>query len=122
MELFEKLKNKISRDPNIRFALVFGSRAAGTHRKNSDLDVALYFESPPEGLGLLEMVHEYSEHMGVETDIVILNRASAFLRHHALKHGVRLWIADPDLFRAFREKTMIDYDMYLRVSGMGQYD
>ena len=122
MREFEKLKYKIKQDGNICFALLFGSYARGEQNQNSDIDIALYFKRPPGGLELLDLVHEYSEYIGVEADIVVLNHASAFLRHQVLKHGIRLLIVDEIIYGVFREKTMIDYDMYKHVSGMSQFD
>jgi uncharacterized protein len=118
----EKLKNRLMADPNILFALVFGSYARGKEKPGSDLDLALYFENPPEGLELLEFISRLSDLMETEVDLVVLNRASAFLRHQIMKKCIRLFIKAPVRYRQFREKTIADYQTYKYVSGMDRYD
>ena len=109
-------------DTNICFALVFGSYAKGSQKPDSDLDIAFYFKHPPAGLEILDMKSKYSEYVQTEVDIVVLNNASAFLRHQVIKNGIRLFISDELKYRHFREKTMTDYDIYKYVSGMNRYD
>ncbi len=109
---FQDLKACLSRDDNICFALIFGSYAANRAAHDSDLDLAACFYEPPEGLELLDMINHLSNAAQKEVDLVVLNRASAFLRHQIFKEGIRLLIKDPVKYREFREKTMIDYDTY----------
>lgn len=118
----EKLKQKLMTDPNILFALVFGSHAQGKEKPGSDLDLALYFQDPPEGLALLDLIHRLSDFMETEVDLVVLNRASAFLRHQIMKRCIRLFIQAPVRYRQFREKTIADYQTYKYVFGMNRYD
>lgn len=122
MEAIEKLENHLQGDANTLFALVFGSMAGGRAKPDSDLDLAVYFRRPPEGLEVLRMVNDLSNLAGREIDLVILNRASAFLRHQVMKNGLRLVIRDRSAYIRFREKTMTDYDEYKYISGMGAYD
>lgn len=117
-----KLTAFLDRDPNVIFAVLFGSAAAGTLGKESDIDIGIYFRNPPEGLGLLNLIDSLSNLMGRDVDVVVLNRASAFLRHQVMKTKVNLIIKDEVAYRTFREKTLSDYDEYKYVSGMDVYD
>ncbi|MEW5745952.1 MAG: nucleotidyltransferase domain-containing protein [Nitrospirota bacterium] len=121
-ELTRKLKDFLANDPNVAFAHLFGSAAAGVLRKNSDIDIAICFYKPPEGMDLLRFITALSEMAGKDVDVVVLNTASAFLRHHVMKHRVALTINDETAYRKFREKTIADYDEYNYVSGMSAYD
>ncbi|MCU0579701.1 MAG: nucleotidyltransferase domain-containing protein, partial [Desulfobacterota bacterium] len=58
---------------------------------------------------------------GAEIDLVVLNKASAFLRHQIFKTGVPLLVKDPVGYRLFREKTITDYQEFLFISGMPAY-
>ncbi len=119
----DKLEQKLMTDPNILFALVFGSYAQGKEKPgSSDLDLAVYFQNPPEGLAQLGLINELSNFMETEVDLVVLNRASAFLRHQIMKQCMRLLIKAPIRYRQFREKTITDYQTYKYVSGMNRYD
>ncbi|MBI5142678.1 MAG: nucleotidyltransferase domain-containing protein [Nitrospirae bacterium] len=116
------IAEEMTDDRNVVFALLFGSAAKGSMRKDSDLDVAVYFRSPPEGLELLDLINRLSNMTGRDVDIVVLNKASAFLRHQVMKHRVVLAINDNVSYRKFREKTIEDYEEYKYISGMNVYD
>lgn len=107
-----RLEERLHRDSNVKFALIFGSHAKGKARADSDLDLAVYFSRPPEGLDHLDLLSELSDLAAREVDLVVLNRASALLRHQVLKNRIPLCIKDTVAYRAFRERTITDYDTY----------
>ena len=116
------LREFLSRDDNVLFALLFGSYAAGRQKKGSDIDLAVYFENPPAGLDLLGLVNTLSGVCSADIDLVVLNGASPFLRHQVMKYGVPLEVKDRVLYREFREKVISEYDDYKYISGMAAYD
>jgi predicted nucleotidyltransferase len=122
MQNLELLKKKLMQDSNILIALVFGSFAKGRQHQKSDLDIGLFFKQPLSGLHLLDYINELSEHTGNEVDLVVLNNASAFLKHQVMKNCIRLFIRDRVVYRRFREQTITDYDTYKFVSGIDTYD
>lgn len=120
--IIRDLREFLSRDDNVLFALLFGSYAAGRQKKGSDIDLAVFFESPPAGLDLLGLVNTLSELCSADIDLVVLNGASPFLRHQVMKYGVPLEVKDRILYREFREKVISGYDEYKFISGMAVYD
>ena len=118
----EKLKTFVENDPNIIFAFIFGSGTREKQKKGSDIDIGIYFAQPPEGLDLLGFINMLSELAGKDVDVVVLNKASAFLRHQVMKNKIALTIKDRTVYTKFREKTISDYDEYKYVSGMNAYD
>ncbi|MEW6184439.1 MAG: nucleotidyltransferase domain-containing protein [Thermodesulfobacteriota bacterium] len=112
----------LGKDDNVIFALVFGSFSKGRHKADSDLDIAVFFKTPPEGLDLLFYRSHLSEKAGKEVDLAVLNRASAFLRHQVMKYGLLLLTKDQSVYGRFREKTIFDYQEYQFLSGMHVYD
>lgn len=121
-EAVGKLKEFMSDDQNVYFAFIFGSYVKGKQKKTSDLDIAIYFKNPPKGVDLLYLINTLSDLTGKEIDLVILNSASAFLRHQVMKYGSPLVVKDRNVYMRFREKTISDYDEYKFVSGMYVYD
>lgn len=117
-----KVAKYIADDPNVSFALIFGSSVSGRQRSPKDIDIAVYFVSPPEPAAILTLINRLSDLAGREADVVVLNNASAFLRHQVMKTGRTLVIKDSLAYRRFREKTISDYDEYKFVSGMHVYD
>ena len=121
-DTIRKLTYIFMNDENIQFAFLFGSYARRNHKKRSDLDIAIFLENPPEGLDLLYFINRLSDLSGREVDLVVLNNASAFLRHQVMKYGIPLVIKTRVLYRKFRERTISDYSEYKFVSGLDDYD
>jgi uncharacterized protein len=121
-DIILKLTQIFMDDENIQFAFLFGSYAGRHHKRRSDLDIAIFVENPPEGLDLLYYINKLSDLSGREVDLVVLNTASAFLRHQVMKFGIPLVIKTRVLYRKFRERTISDYSEYKFVSGLDDYD
>ncbi|NWF75546.1 MAG: nucleotidyltransferase domain-containing protein [Nitrospirae bacterium] len=121
-EIILKLKAYFQEDSNVQFAFIFGSYVKGRQKRGSDLDVAVFFKNPPEGLDLLGYTNKLSDILEKEVHLVVLNNAPPLLRHQIVKYGIRLIKKDESLYTRFREKTMTDYEEYKNVSGMNIYD
>jgi hypothetical protein len=115
--LSPRLKERLESDPNVKFALIFGSHARGRARTDSDLDLAVYFNRPPVGLDHLDLLSELSDLAGREVDLVVLNRASALLRHQVLKYRIPFCIKERSAYTRFSEEAMADYDTYRYLAG-----
>jgi predicted nucleotidyltransferase len=116
MHSVEKLKEYLENDLNVVFAVVFGSGASQRQRKDSDIDIGIYFKRPPEGMELLHLITVLSGLAGKDVDVAVLNKASVFLRHQAMKYRVSLTVKDESIYRKFREKTISDYEEYKYIS------
>ncbi len=116
-----RLKEFLESDANVCFAFIFGSYAKGRQKKGSDIDIAIYFKNIPEGIDLLYFINALSDLINKEVDLVVLNNASAFLRHQVMKYGIPLTIKDRITYIRFREQTISDYDEYKFISGMNVY-
>ncbi|RKX61421.1 MAG: hypothetical protein DRP34_05735 [Thermodesulfobacteriota bacterium] len=99
--IFRKIKDFLEKDPNIVFALVFGSAATGKLRKDSDIDVAIYVKNPVSGYELLSLMQKLT---------------SPLLRHQVMKNRKELFIKDFSVYSKFRENTIDDYQEYLDVT------
>lgn len=79
---------------------VFGSEAAGTQHRGSDLDLAALFRGRPDALALLDAQTALGEIAGREVDLVDLGAASPILARQVLRHGRCLFGAEaPELAR-----------------------
>lgn len=117
-----KLKNFLGKDDNIILAFVFGSFVSKRLGKNSDLDIAVLYESPPTGFEILHEIDKLSKIAGIEVHLAILNDSSPLLKHQVMKNKINLVIKDEKLFGKFRENIMSQYDEYKYISGMSKYD
>jgi len=89
-----------------------GSRARGTARASSDLDVAvLYTETPPPGLAALSLPleAELEQDLGVPVQVLTLNTAPPDVAHRVLRDGVLLLERDASARVAFEIRARNEY-------------
>src|SRR4051812_23022202 len=93
-------------------AYLFGSRARGTARRDSDLDVALLLRGTPaatlEGMGL-DIAADLERALGQPVDVVILNGAHVDLVHRVLRDGRLLLERDRSARIQFEVRARNDY-------------
>ena len=89
--LVERLAGLLARHPEVVVGYLFGSRARGAAGGGSDLDLAILLDREPphslDGLGF-DLRDELAAELGVEVDLVVLNRAPADLVHRVLRDGI----------------------------------
>lgn len=79
---------QILREAGARFAFVFGSRARGNHRPDSDLDVAAFFgQTPPAAFDIL---------VPPGVDLLVLDTAPLELAGRVAMEGQLLFEDDPE--------------------------
>ena len=75
----------------------------------SDVDVGLLFETPPDGIRLLELQEELTSVLKCQTDLVNLNRTSPILCMQVLKHGELIFQRSETAVREFQVRTLFAY-------------
>lgn len=79
----------------VRFAYLFGSRAAGTAGPRSDVDIAVHLGGTPATTDLLlALTGRFEDLSGCESDVVVLDTASLRLVHRVLGCPLVLYGAD----------------------------
>ena len=61
---------------------IFGSYARGENRHDSDLDVLIDFEHPPNLLDIIGLEQELSEQLGVKVDLITLRSLNPQLKEY----------------------------------------
>lgn len=113
--------------PDVCSVYLFGSRAAGTARADSDLDVGLlYFRVPPATLAGMPFGDEaeLTDKLGVPVQLVVMNTAPADLVHRIFRAQRLLLDKDPSFRVRFEVKRRNEYfdlkpvlDEYRRSAG-----
>lgn len=111
--LDEQILRAAEEIPGISVLAVFGSRARGTHRPDSDLDVAVLPENgDPQirrrlqvrvAVALADLAPEG------QVDVVILDEATDVLRQRVMETGRVLICRDPEAWKELRVRTMREY-------------
>ncbi len=102
----------IANQTDIVAAYVFGSRAQGTARRTSDVDVAVLFAQPPAPAldgpaGRLQRALE--RELATTVDFVTLDTAPADLVHRVLRDGLLVYEGDRQRRIAFETKKRAEY-------------
>ena len=114
--LRDRLAHALRGDSTVRLAWLHGSRARGTARRESDIDVAVLLDD--EGVAtpsaIKDSIWRLAGALGREVpsdrlDLVFLNDAPALLRHRVIRDGVLL-LARSDAERVrFVLRTLREY-------------
>lgn len=103
----------------IRVVLQFGSTVTGTTHDDSDLDLAVQFDTPILSLGtILELQEAFqSQFPGRKVDLAILNRADPLFRKKIMESCRILFGTSQDFarLRLYSFKTYQDYRPYLEL-------
>ncbi len=96
--------------PEVQAALLFGSRASGNARPDSDVDIGVLLDeslTPPEPRKRLRRIIEaLATHIAADRiDVVILNDAPPALAFQVLKHGKIALERDRVALHRFRVRT-----------------
>lgn len=95
---------EVCRRHGVSLVVLFGSRATGTARPDSDLDLGVlvdeYPVAPERELTLIrDLVHALRR---ADLDVIILNHADPLLGYHAARDGRPLYEREPGAFDRFR--------------------
>jgi len=111
--MFHKIRKELE-ELNIGIVYVFGSRAQGLAKKDSDTDIGIVFSEPVENAGLLTIYEKlYSLFLTAdrkqqgEIDIVFLQSASLALQFNAIKYGRVEYEISAKFRVAYEEKIMM---------------
>ncbi len=108
-----QILDAVAEIPGISVMLLFGSRARGNHRPDSDLDVAVIprIDDPRTRRRLRLAVAVALAHLAPEgrVDVVLLDDAPVLLRQRVMEHGRLLLGHDQAVWRRLRVQTMREY-------------
>jgi predicted nucleotidyltransferase len=112
--LDEEIQRRAEPIPGIAALLVFGSRARGTERLESDLDVAVLPALGEEPGGRRELQTRLAVALADlapegRVDVVLLDEAPELLRQRVLETGRLLLCRDARAFRDLRVRTMREH-------------
>lgn len=105
-----KVLEKFFRDKeNIGLVLIFGSYAAERVTTESDVDIAILFQTSPDFYGVQAVKDELEVLLKRDVDIAVLNTASPILKMQVLKNGILLVDRESKCFSQFTIDTVNQY-------------
>jgi predicted nucleotidyltransferase len=98
--------------PSLSAVYVFGSRAVGNTAPQSDLDLAILADCPPDAVSSWTLAGGLADVVGCDVDLLDFRAASTVMQHQIITTGRRLWARDAQaaLYESFilSEKTALD--------------
>jgi len=109
--MLDAVRDILERDKRIAYALIFGSRATGRARPDSDLDVAI---GVPRGVRLTalelgRMVSDLEAAVSLQVDVVIVGEATIPVRFHVFRDGQPVFVRDRDEMVRQKAQAIIDW-------------
>ena len=109
-DLVQRLRAEILRGPPQRLAVIFGSRAGGRARPESDADVGILPADPQLPLAAeLDLQARLSTAVGLEVDLVRLDGDDLLLGREVALHGVPVYEERPGAFARFRASAVSEW-------------
>jgi predicted nucleotidyltransferase len=112
MDIEERARGVLEASRGVVCAYLYGSRARGSARPDSDVDIAVLFETDPpatfEGLPL-DLEGDLENAIGLPVQLLVLNGAPADLVHRVLRDGVLLLERDPSARIRFEVRRRNEY-------------
>jgi predicted nucleotidyltransferase len=88
--LVEKLMALLKKHTEVRAAYLFGSRARGSHRSMSDVDIAVAFAPTTSVWNEVELQEQLTVQLAMPVQVVDLARADAHLAKVVYREGIQL--------------------------------
>jgi predicted nucleotidyltransferase len=108
--LIDSLTPVLKAGPPLRLAVMFGSHATGRAHAASDVDIAILPADSSLPIGKeLELVAQLSGRIGLEVDLVRIDRASTMLAWQIARDGVLLFAEPASEWVRFRANTASDH-------------
>ena len=113
MDLDQEITRAAEGIPGISVLAVFGSRARGTHRPDSDLDVAVLADTT-DSCARRHLQADLAvalAHLSPEgrVDVILLDEADDVLRQRVMETGRVLLCRDLEAWKELRVRTMREY-------------
>ncbi|HEU0129111.1 MAG TPA: nucleotidyltransferase domain-containing protein [Pseudonocardiaceae bacterium] len=106
--------DRVLAETGVQFAYLFGSRATGRYRLDSDADIAIMPGEPLDLLAEAGLADRLAQALEVSAgDLLDLQRASLVLRGRVLQEGRLLYSADESGRVAFEVRTRSEYFDFL---------
>lgn len=107
------------KDKSIFAVYLFGSQANGRTNKYSDIDIAVLFDDKiTKGeytQRQIAITMNLTAALNKEIDVIVLNRASLFLRYHILKEGIKIYERFDRTEHNFEAQAIVQYFDFLPV-------
>lgn len=112
-EVVKVLKEHLIKEPKVSMTFLFGSIVNDSMRKDSDIDIALFFKEPYSWNDLANIRTKISSLFSYPTDILVLNNAGPTIAMVAIK-GIPIIIKDEAFYMQYMLKISREAEDFLQ--------
>lgn len=119
MDIANTIKDYFTTQEKVQCVYLFGSTTTGKNNKFSDVDVGILFD---RGLAeeqytnrQLALMDKLSQLLKRDVDVIILNKASSFLKFQIIKNGTRIYERPDRTEHSFEARAIMEYFDFLPV-------
>ncbi|RAK12656.1 uncharacterized protein YutE (UPF0331/DUF86 family) [Halanaerobium saccharolyticum] len=106
-ELKENVADFLKKEANVRLAYIFGSYGTKYQNTDSDLDLAVFFDDPPEILEQMELAARLELELGkYDIDLINLNNVKLDFKYEVVKGGELIYSRDEIETAEFKEEVL----------------
>jgi|AntDeeMinimDraft_5_1070356.scaffolds.fasta_scaffold16744_2 predicted nucleotidyltransferase len=105
---FEKIREFLAKQPDIRLGIVFGSLAKGRAGRDSDLDIALLGDQPLKAKRCKQLIETLAQLSGRPVDLVDLMTAGVPIARSAVLGGQVIFSRSSEVYPAQVSRVLID--------------
>jgi predicted nucleotidyltransferase len=96
----------LSRDPDLLLGMVFGSTADGSHRPDSDIDVAVYARNKMDRRKRQQLADDIAVATGRTVDLIDLAHVDGALLRQILRTGKVIFSKKPGMLGTLSERLL----------------
>ena len=107
--MFKEIE-EIFRKHGVVLAYLFGSRAKGLEREDSDYDIAVLFNRNVTIIDEIKLALDIADKLKLPVemiDITALNKADLLFKARILREGIPIYVSDEDIRRRWERKTYL---------------
>lgn len=113
-EIKRKIHHICASDSRILAAYIFGSGVSGNKKTSNDIDIAILLKDESlNDFSILSFISLMEKTISYPVDIIILNRASEFLKYEIRKNSYLIFERDRELRINFEVKGRKNYQDFL---------
>ncbi len=107
--MLEAIAQVLRQEPRVAYALLFGSRARGDARQDSDLDLAVGTSAGLDARELGDLIGRLESVSGATVDLILLDEAPPALAYRVFRDGVVVLERDHRALVARKAKAVLEY-------------
>jgi predicted nucleotidyltransferase len=108
MNLEQQIEQQLSRHPQIKLGILFGSISRGQAKPDSDLDLAVAADRPLEAGEKQTLIEELAQLSSRPIDLVDLQSTGGLLLQEVLTKGKRIYKTDNRLYAELIKKMLFN--------------